>query len=68
MVCGGMTIVPSTLPSITDSVWFAGSQLHTYDDDAQLAALEMAYEQQVPESASLCRRAVLTIALPLLSS
>ena len=43
----GMVMPPPSLPSTTDSIWFGGPQLQLQDEDAQLAALEMAYEQQV---------------------
>ena len=49
--CGGLSVPPLLLPSITDSVWFSGSQI--LDEDAQLAALELAYEQQVCAIASM---------------
>uniref|UniRef100_A0A7S2MVM3 Uncharacterized protein n=1 Tax=Haptolina brevifila TaxID=156173 RepID=A0A7S2MVM3_9EUKA len=42
---GGMSIPPLLLPSITDSVWFSASTV--LDEDAQLAALELTYEQQL---------------------
>jgi len=36
---------PALLPSVTESAWFAGPVL--VDEDAQLTALELAYEQQL---------------------
>ena len=41
----GLSMPPVLLPSITDSVWFSSQQL--LDEDAQLTALELAYEQQL---------------------
>ena len=48
----GMVLPPPSLPSATDSIWFGGlwfggPQLHLHDEDAQLVAREMAYEQKV---------------------
>ena len=41
-----LSVPPSLHPSISDSAWFSGGQ-QLADEDAQLAALEMAYEQQL---------------------
>ncbi|KOO30576.1 hypothetical protein Ctob_010499 [Chrysochromulina tobinii] len=48
----GMVLPPPSLPSATDSIWFGGlwfggPQLHLHDEDAQLVAREMAYEQKL---------------------
>ena len=58
--CCGLTMPPSTLPSITDSVWFSGAQQQMLDEDAQLAALEMACEQQVLVPPPLCQLHAMT--------
>ena len=46
-----LALPPGLLPSVTDSAWFAGSG--AIDEDAALAALEAAYDQQVRACVSL---------------
>jgi hypothetical protein len=43
MSWGGLSAPPHLLPSVADAIWFAAPPV---DEDARLAAQELAYENQ----------------------